>query len=66
MTLQKCKSPYNIRSVRFLGPKIWAMVPQNIKNFKTLQELKRLIKVWKPGACPCRWRKRYVASIGFI
>ena len=27
---------------------MWAMVPQNIKNCKYLQEFKRLIKVWKP------------------
>ena len=32
--------------------KIWAMVPQNIKNCKSLQEFKKLIKVWKPKACP--------------
>ena len=24
---------YGIQSVKFLGPKIWAMVPQNVKNF---------------------------------
>ena len=37
---------YGIQSVKFLGPKIWAMVPQNIKNCKSLQEFKKLIKVW--------------------
>ena len=36
---------YGIQSVKFLGPKIWAMVPQNIKNCKSLQEFKKLIKV---------------------
>ena len=41
---------YGIQSVKFLGPKIWDMVPQNIKNCKSLQELKRLIKVRKPEA----------------
>ena len=39
---------YGIQSVKFLGPKLWAVVPQNIKNCKSLQEFKRLIKVWKP------------------
>ena len=57
---------YGIQSVKFLGPKIWAMVPQNIKNCKFLQEFKKLIKVWKPEAYPCRMRKKYVANIGFI
>ena len=57
---------YGIQSAKFLGPKIWAMVPQNIKNCKSLQEFKKLIKVWKPKACPCRMCKKYVANIGFI
>ena len=43
---------YGKQSVKFLGPNIWAMVPQNIKNCKSLQEFKKLIKVWKPKACP--------------
>ena len=44
-----------------LEPKIWPMVPQNIKNRKSLPEFKRLIKVWKPKACPCRMCKKYVS-----
>ena len=52
---------YDIQSV-----KLWAMVPQNIKNCKPLQEFKKLINVWKPKACPCRMCKKYVANIGFI
>ena len=57
---------YGIQSVKFLGPKIWAMVPQNIKNCKSLQEFKRLIKVWKSEACLGRICKKCVANIGFI
>ena len=57
---------YGIQSAKFLGPKIWTMVPQNIKNCKFLQEFKRLIKVWKPKTCLCRMCKRCVANIGFI
>ena len=57
---------YGIQSVKFLGLKIWAMVPQNIKNCKSLQGFNKLIKVWKPKACPCRMCKKYVADIGFI
>ena len=53
-------------SVKFLGCKIWAMVPQNIKNCKSLQEFKNVIKVWKHKACPCRIGKKYVANIDFI
>ena len=57
---------YGIQSVKFLGPKIWAMAPQNSKNCKSLQEFKKLIKARKPKACPCRMCEKYIASIGFI
>ena len=57
---------YGTQSVKFIGSKIWAMVPQNIKNCKSLQEFKTLIKVWKPIVCPCRMCKRYVVNISFI
>ena len=67
--LTQCK-PHNKRkrtqSVKFLGPKISAIVPQNIKNCKSFQEFKRLMKVWKPEDYPCWMCKKYVANIGFI
>ena len=45
---------YGIQSFRFLRPTIWVMTPQYIKNCESLQEFKRLIKVWKPEACHFR------------
>ena len=54
------------QSARFLGPKICVMVPRNIKNCKALQEFKRLIKVWKLQACPCRiYKKTSQISVSF-
>ena len=32
---------YGIQSIKFLGPKIWAMASKNIKNCKSLQEFLR-------------------------
>ena len=64
---ENIKTTHNdIQSVKFLGPKIWSMVPQNIKNCKSLHEFKKLIKVWKFKTCCCRMCKKYVANIGFI
>ena len=57
-TLQKYKSLCIIQSVLFPGPTIWAIVPQNIKNCKSLQESIGLIKVWKPKPCHFRTCKR--------
>ena len=42
-------SHYRIQSVRNLGPKIWNIVPQNIRESNSLNEFKSLIKFWKPG-----------------
>ena len=36
LTLRTYKSSCKFQSVRFLGPNIWALVPQNIKNCKFL------------------------------
>ena len=57
---------FGIKSFKFLGPKMWVMVPQNIRNCKSLQKFKKLIKVWNPKAYPCRMCKTYFANIGFI
>ena len=64
---QKVKTTYyGQQSVKYLGPKIWDMVPQSIKNSNSLKEFKFLIKQWKPDGCPCRLCKTYVAQVGFI
>ena len=57
---------YGIQSVRYLGPKIWELVPNNIKYSNSLSKFKKLIKSWKPEACPCRLCKTYIAQVGFI
>ena len=51
---------YGIQSVRHLGPKIWKIVPQNIRESNSLKEFKSLIKFWKPDTCPCRLCKNYM------
>ena len=57
---------YGLQSVRYLGPKIWELVPNNIKDSNSLSKFKKLIKSWKPEACPCRLCKTYIAQVGFI
>ena len=57
---------YGIQSVRHLGPKIWKIVPQNIRESNSLNEFKSLIKFWKPDTCFCKLCKIYIAQAGFI
>ena len=53
-------------TVSFRGPKTWALVPDEIKNCRSLPEFKKRIKKWKPVGCTCRICKTYVHEIGFI
>ena len=49
---------YGTETVSFLGPKIWDILPNEIKS----SEFKAKIKSWIPADCPCRLCKRYVAQ----
>ena len=57
---------YGTETVSFVGPKIWDILPNEIKNSETLHKFKAKIKSWIPADCPCRLCKRYVAQVGFI
>ena len=57
---------YGKETLSFLGPKIWALVPDDIKTSKSLVEFKQLIKTWIPINCPCRLSKTFVAGVGFV
>ena len=57
---------YGLQSVRNLGPKIWELVPNNIKYCNSLSKFLKLIQLWKPEASPCRFYKTYIAQVGFI
>ena len=53
-------------TIRFRGPKTWAIVPLDIKNSISLNAFKRKIKNWVPEGCTCRLCKIYVHNIGFL
>ena len=49
-----------------LGPKIWKLVPDKIKNVSSLLVFKSRIKTWTTDNCPCRLCKTFVKDLGFI
>ena len=57
---------YGSETISFRGPKIWAIVPKDIKNSNTLNEFKYKIKKWKPVGCTCRLCQVFIANLGFI
>ena len=53
-------------SLKFLGPKVWALVPNEMKQLESLGKFRNAIKQWKPTFCPCRLCKRNIHRIGFL
>ena len=41
-------------NLKFLGPKIWALVSNEMKHLESLGKFRHAIKQWKPTSCPCR------------
>ena len=68
-TLQRrrnCAVYFGTESIFSLAPKIWEIVPCEIKNAKiTRYFFLKKIKLWTTGKCPCRLCKRYIGNTGF-
>ena len=52
-------SKYGTETVRYRAPIIWKLLPNEIKNSKSLNDFKIKIKNWKPN-CDCRLCKTYI------
>ena len=44
---------YGLRSLRYFTPKMWNMIPADIRNVNNLSDFTLKIKSWIPDACPC-------------
>ena len=44
---------YGLRSLKYFAPKIWNIMPIDIRNSGSLPEFTTTIKSWKPVICPC-------------
>ena len=53
-------------SLKSLRPKIWALMPNEMKQLENLGKFRIAIKQWKPTSCPCRLCKRYINRIEFL
>ena len=53
-------------SASYLGPKIWELVPPEIKVIESLAGFKEKNKEWKPNDCTCRLCKVFISIVGFI
>ena len=47
---------YGLQPLEYLAPKISDLVPQDIKNCKTVNAFKSQKKSWYPNQCPNQWK----------
>ena len=57
---------HGTESISYLGPKIWDIVPSELKKAQSLNGFKKSIRKWAPDNCPCRLCKRYVNGVGLF
>ena len=57
---------YGTGSLSYLAPKVWELIPNNIKSLENLSKFKKAIKNWEPDACPCRLCRSYIPQLGFV
>ena len=57
---------YGAETIRNKGPKTWDLLPNEIKNSKSLCEFKNKVKKWKPQGCTCRLCRNYIFNLGFL
>ena len=57
---------HDTESVSYLGPKIWDLLPNEIKESESLNGFKFKIKRWVPERCPCRICKLCLGQVVFI
>ena len=57
---------HGTKSLSYLGPKIWDILPEKLRNMDDLESFKKEIKTWRPDNCPCRLCKVYIEGVGFL
>ena len=55
-----------LKSLRYLAPKIWNLLPQVIRSENSLSQFIREIKLWIPDGCPCVLCHTYIGQVGYI
>ena len=65
-TRKVCSVYHGTESLSFLGPKIWDLVPLEMKQAENLESFKAKIKKIIFSECPCRLCKTFIPQLGFI
>ena len=63
---RNCTVYFGTESISPLAPKIWELVPSDIRSANSLEVFQEKIKSWTTNKCPCRLCKTYIGNVGFI
>ena len=56
---------YGTKTIFFLAPEVWALVPEKMKESSFMEAFKSKIRKCKPN-CSCRLSKTYLQHVGFL
>ena len=57
---------YGEKSLDNIGNILWNILPNQIKELKSLDEFKARIKKWRPEKCPCYLCKEFLLGVGIV
>ena len=57
---------FGIESISSLTPRIWELIPSDIRSVNSVGIFKEKINFWTTDRCPCRLCKTYIGNVGFI
>ena len=57
---------FGIKSLTYLAPKIWSLIPDDMKKESSFLTFKKRIAKWKVNKCPCKLCEPYVKNLGFV
>ena len=55
-----------LETISYCGPKLWNLVPQEIKESALFFLFKDKIKKWNCTNCPCRLCRTFLVNVGFM
>ena len=59
-------SSFGLESFRWLGPKIWELIPDNVEHAKSLSAFKNALRKLNIDKCPCKYCRDYIHGLGYL
>ena len=57
---------HGIETIRYIGSRLWQTLSSEIRESRTLEIFKGLIKTWTTDKCSCRLCKNFIPNLGYL